>query len=556
MKKLLILILLSSIAIIAAPLLLELPNGTTPNMSAVPLSIGEDSPPSNAIGDIEYNAANGDIWISTGNGIAVSRDGGATWESFLDGKGFSALAVLGDWIFAAESYDAEDPADPNGSLPAGNGFYASYDNGETFTHIDSFVDQDVRRASRIGQLAYDITIVPEGSDTGIYAACFYGGLLYSPDGGSTWEELIVDGSDSLDFTELRHRFFSVAADTSADPPLIWAGSAEGLFTGHADDFAWEWSDVNGHWLPESVAVYDTVWVDVDSFVVDSTSDYNVVWNLDPDAEGTISGEWIISIDFLYDSSATGFFGCTRSTGDDGGYDAISYTFDNATTWEQTGESYVTWNMGFTGDTVWAASTHGLSRLFPPGYNSADTIDISGIDLLTNLPVDIRLAEVVSATNCDDDIFVGTYTEGLAIAPDSLDYESWFILSHFPAPAEASQQAGYDAERDFVYVYPNPYSPRKHGSSFFVFEPQSDYFSLTDWSVTIELFNYDIQKVGTIVSYGDGDIVDLAPIFDQDEKTRIQWDGYLEDGSYPENGLYFYRITTPDGEFWGKLMIVK
>ncbi len=555
MKILLYLILIAG-ALIATPILIELPNGATPNTPAIALSAGEDSPPSNAIGDIEYNAANGDIWISTGNGIAVSRDSGTTWESFLDGKGFSALAVLGDWIFAAESYDAQDPADPNGSLPAGNGFYASWDNGETFTHIDSFLDQDVRRASRIGQLAYDIIIVPEGSDTGIYAACFYGGLLYSPDGGSTWEELVVDGQDSIDFTYLGHRFFSIAADTSEEPPLIWAGSAKGLFVGRPDDFAWVWSDVNGHFLPESVAVYDTIWVDVDSFYVDSTSDYIVTWNTDPYAEGTISGNWIISIDFLYDSSSTGFFGCTRSTGSDGGYDAISYTFDNATTWEQTGESYVTWNMGFTGDTVWAASTHGLSRLFPPGYETADTIDIYGIDLLTNLAVDILLDEVVSVTNCDGDIFVGTYTEGLAIAPDSLDYEAWFILSHFPEPAEASQQAGYGADRDFVYVYPNPYSPRKHGSCFFVFEPQSDYYKVTDWEIKIELFDYDIQKVGTIGFFDAGSINDLELVFGEDQKTRIQWDGYLEDGAYLENGLYFYRITTPDGDSWGKLMIVK
>ncbi len=556
MKRFFVILTIAVTSLFAVPMLLELPNSATPNTPAIALSTGNDSPPSNAIGDIEYNAANGDIWVSTGNGIAVSRDGGATWESKLEGRGFSALAVLGEWIFAAESYSASDPSDPNGTLPAGNGFYASYDNGATFTHIDSFVDQDVRRASRIGQLAYDIAIVPEGADTGIYAACFYGGLLYSPDGGRSWEELLVDGSDSLNFTKLAHRFFSVAVDTSTDPPLIWAGSARGLFAGRKGDFAWRWFDVNGNWVPESVAVFDTTWFDEDSFVVDSISNFNVVWNLDLTTEGKISGNWIISIDFQYSPALTTFFGCTRSTGDDGGYDAISYTFDNGSTWRKTGVSYVAWNMGFTGDTLWAATTHGLSRIFGTGYDSADTFSISGIDLLTNLPVDVLNNEVVSVTHCGDAIFVGTYTEGIAIAPDSLDYETWFILSHFPDPSEASQQAGYTANRDFVYVYPNPYSPRKHGGCFFVFEPQGDFTKGSDWELEIELFDYNIKKVSTIASFDSPGISGYEPVFGEGKKTRVQWNGILDDGSYPENGLYFYKITTPDGDFWGKLMIVK
>ncbi len=556
MKKILLLILITSWGLFAAPMMLELPNGATPNIPAIVSEGSQNSPPSNAIGDIEYNAENGDIWISTGNGLAVSRDGGATWETKLSGKGFSALAVLGEWIFAAESYSADDPADPDGSLPAGNGFYASWDNGATFTHIDSFVDQDVRRASRIGQLAYDIAIVPEGADTGIYAACFYGGLLYSPDGGQSWEELIVDGSDSLQFNKLAHRFFSVAVDSSVNPPVIWAGSAKGLFAGSKGDFAWDWHDVNGHWIPDSVPVFDTIWVDVDSFVVDSVSEFNVAWNLDLETDGEISGNWIISIDFLYGAESTGFFGSTRSTGDDGGYDAISYTFDNGSSWDQTGDSYVAWNMGFTGDTLWTATTHGLSRIFAPDYNYADTVEISGTDLLTNLPVDVLNDEVVSVTYCNKSIYVGTYTEGVAIAPDSMNYEEWFILAHFPEPSVASEQAGFDASQEFVYVFPNPYSPRKHGSCFFVFEPQDNYFVESDWNLSIELYDYDIKKICTIASYDGPGIADFGPVFEEDKKTRIQWNGLLDDGTYPENGLYFYRITTPDGDFWGKLMVVK
>jgi len=549
-------ILIFVVVAFAEPLMFEIPGNALTQIPTAIMATGADSPTSNAIGDIEYNAANGDIWVSTGNGIAVSRDGGTTWESKLGGKGFSALAVLGDWIFAAESYDAEDPTDPNGSLPAGNGFYASYDNGASFTHIDSFVDQDVRRASRIGQLAYDIAIVPEGADTAIYAACFYGGILYSPDGGESWEELIVDGTDSLDFTKLRYRFFSIAADTSAEPPLVWAGSAEGLFVGRADDFAWVWHNEYGRWAPESVAVFDTTWIDIDSFDVDSISDFNTVWEQDTEAVGTISGEWIISIDFRYNSTGTGFFACTRTTGEDNGYDAISYTFDDGSLWQQTGDGYVAWNMGFTGDTLWTATTHGLSRIIPAAFDSAETLEIvDATDLLTGLPVSVMLDEVVSVTHCGNALYVGTYTEGLAIAPDSLEFPTWFILAHFPAPTDASEQAGFGQNQEFVYVFPNPYSPKKHGSCFFVFQPQND-FAGTEGGITIELFDYDIRKVCTIADYNTTMINDKDEAFGVGKKTRIQWDGILDDGQFPENGLYFFRITTPDGEFWGKLMIIK
>ena len=135
------------------------------------------------------------------------------------------------------------------------------------------------------------------------------------------------------------------------------------------------------------------------------------------------------------------------------------------------------------------------------------------------------------------------------------HETWLILSHFPAPNEASEQAGLEIKDEYVYVYPNPFSPKKHGGCFFVFQPQSD-FAATEGNITIDLFDYDIRKVATIADYETGSIKDMCGSFGSGKKTRIQWDGILDDGNYPENGLYFFRVSTPDGEFWGKLMLIK
>jgi len=501
------------------------------------LSAMADSPPSNAIGDVVYNAHNGDIWVSTGSGLAVSRDGGETWESKLSGTGFAALAVLGDWVWAAASYAHDDPNDPNNTLPAGDGFWVSFDGGGTFSHCTTATG-----ATGVGRLAYDVAILPDGADTIVYASCFYGGLIYTADRGETWQNAFPDGADSINYGDLGHRFFAVAVDTSADPPVVWAGSAKGLYFGREGKFAWDRVDTTGHWIPDSVPIHDTIWVDADSFEVDSVSRYYVVWRRDTLDVGRLSGNWIISLNFLYEDDRTGVFACTRFTSTNNmgtDFDAISYSFDGSV-WRQTGLGYVAWNIGFSGDTLLAACRHGLSRAFPTDYNTGDTLKIEGIDRNSGNFIQVFKDEVVSATRCGDAIYVGTYSEGLARTFDN--GETWEIIANFPSAGEAATQdpGAKDGDSEYVYAFPNPYSPRHHESCFFAFD------SPDGGNVTIELFDYDINKVSTIYFGG----VERAG------KSRLQWDGRLENGEEPENGLYFFKVETASDARWGKLMIIK
>jgi len=517
----------------------ELPGEISPGFRARPMESNDLSPASNAIGDIEYNAANGDIWVSTGNGLSVSTDNGETWETKLQGKGFSALAVLGDWIWAAASYDAEDPTDPNNSLPAGDAFYVSFDGGENFEHYRE------EEAEGIGKLAYDLAILPFEGDTIVYAACFYGGLICTENAGTSWTNIFPDGEEELDYSELAHRFFAVGVDTSAGQALVWAGSAKGLFMGNNDVFAWDKFDTAGHWIPDSVPIYDTTIV-VDSvdttYEVDS-SDFYISWIEDSLSEGSISGNWIISIDFRY-TGTTGMFACTRYTSENNtgpDYNAISFTENYGEKWDITGEGYIAWNMGFTTDTLWTACTHGLSR-FPPDstYSTAETLAIAGTDVLTGLPIEVLIDEVVSVTDCNGRLMAGTYSEGLAYSDDRGD--EWFLISNFPDPSLAAADDPFsDNPDEYVYVYPSPFSPRKHGGCFFVFKPKQS------GSVKIELFDMNIRKVQTIIDQ-DG--------FIGDKKYRVQWNGILDNGRYVSNGLFYYKITTPGMENWGKLMVIK
>jgi hypothetical protein len=276
--------------------------------------------------------------------------------------------------------------------------------------------------------------------------------------------------------------------------------------------------------------------------VDSISNYYIIWSRDSLDSGALSGNWIISLDLLY-GAQTGVFGCTRFTSTNGAgsdYDAISFSFDGGTTWNQTGDGYVAWNMGFTGDTLWAACRHGLSRSFATDYAIADTIEISGIDVNSGNQIVINIDEVVSATGCGDILCVGTYSEGIAITQDG--GETWRIVAHFPSAAEAATQdpdAG-DGDLDYVYAFPNPFSPVNHESCFFTFDGDESE------PVAIDLFDYDIRKILTIYS---------GPV-QCDGKCRIQWNGILDNGLYPKNGLYFFKIEQGGSERWGKLMIVK
>ncbi|MCK5833751.1 hypothetical protein KAH81_08795 [bacterium] len=515
---------------------LSIPGSITPGII---LSASDDSPSSNAIGDIEFNAYSGDIWVSTGRGLAVSRDGGETWESKLPDIGFAALSILGDWVWAAASYDFEDPTDPNNSLPAGDGFYISFDGGETFEHCTQATS-----ANGVGKLAYDLAIIPDGEDTIVYASCFYGGLIFSSDRGASWQSVFPDGSDSLSYSDLGHRFFSVTADTSVNPPVVWAGSARGLYFGREGTFAWDKVDTTGHWIPDSIPIFDTTWVDSTTFEVDSVSNYYISWRRDSMDIGALSGNWIISLDFQY-STETGIFACSRYTSSNSAgsdYDAISYSFNGGSTWEQTGEGFVSWNMGFTGDTLWMACRHGLSRAFAPDYDTVETLTVSGLDVNSGgyIDIDILKEEVVSATDCGGVLYVGTYSEGIARTSDG--GETWEIVANFPSAEEASTQDpnAADGSSDYVYAFPNPYSPRYHESCFFVFDSEGGGLA------KIELFDYDINKVATI-------LWDAVP---QNGKNRIQWNGKLENGIEPDNGLYFFRVETDSGDRWGKLMIIK
>ncbi len=174
------------------------------------------------------------VWLATERGIAYTTDNGVSWQNFdRDNTGdllsneIAALGLRGDTLWAATSFTRVFGNETEGfqSIPFGTGFAVTGNQGASWTHFTP--DQD----SGAGMLAFDLSF----SDSAVWAASFFGGLVRSTDGGVTWINAFADSLTKFDFEtqsfiNRNNRFFSVAADTfrTNDTIAVWAGSAAGL----------------------------------------------------------------------------------------------------------------------------------------------------------------------------------------------------------------------------------------------------------------------------------------------------------------------------------------
>lgn len=194
----------------------------------------------NSIVEIIYQPSTGAVWLATERGLSRTSDNGKTWQNFdKDNTGdllsneIAALGLRNDTLWAATSFTRVFGNQTDGfqAVPFGTGFAVSGNNGATWTHFTP--DQD----SGAGMLAFDIAI----SDSAVWAASFFGGLVRSTDQGTTWKNAFSDSIAYFDFQtqsfiDRNDRFFSVVADTfrrnpvtfSQDTIVIWGGTAAGL----------------------------------------------------------------------------------------------------------------------------------------------------------------------------------------------------------------------------------------------------------------------------------------------------------------------------------------
>ncbi len=222
-------------------LLLAVFLGEAVQAQLMPVKIDEVNAPrdgllSNTVIDVVKHQ--GDIWLASGKGLSVSRDGGVTWIAINEADGLvssnvSAIASIGSrlWVGTNNTGPIGD-----GIAIFSDGVSYSDDGGATWTQVN-FTSTGQNIANVIGgnRTPFDLTGANDQLDQDyVFFAAFAGGLLGSKDGGTSWRRVFPSTTDSLQYVtepvpSLVNRYFSCAIDTShTDSVFLWAGTAGGL----------------------------------------------------------------------------------------------------------------------------------------------------------------------------------------------------------------------------------------------------------------------------------------------------------------------------------------
>jgi len=482
----------------------------------VSFSMASEAPISNSIGDIVYDGEC--IWVSTSEGMSRTCDDGESWEHFLINKSFSAMSYSYGRVLAVSAYDTVSAGD---SYPVGEGLYWAYTDSASieFQKLRPWQMTFIHDTSFYGMLSYDLTVAIDGMDTILWSANWYGGLSYSSDWGQTWRNILWDYAfgtgDSgtvidtvipanynsiLSFigdngADYARLFFAVTVDTAVDTARVFAGTASGIYV-----------------------IQDTLF-----------------WRAEPD-DGLL-GRWCVALAVQYLSTGQHIVWASSRSVSEGEGNGVCYSTNGGRTWdtlavgaseETTTLSLLCWNFAFGCNAVFCLCEQGLFKA--DIYSTTDSLfidslrEISITDSATgdHLPVDAMISAVV----IDDRIWVGSES-GLAYSFDC--GTTWHIIFH-----------GSLVEQGQTYAFPSPFSPYVHGALFFVLN------SGVGGTVEIKIFDFAIEEVKNLtktISAGEGQMV--------------QWDGKDNDGKYPSNGIYFYRVKLPDGtELWGKFAMLK
>ncbi len=452
--------------------------------------------PGNSVVEIIYDGRY--VWVGTGSGLSRTSDGGANWQTFdhsngLNQDGISAIAYNPEdsTLWVATSYTQVIDGVP---IPFGSGF------NSTKRDAINWSSSTPEQASSVGKLAYDLAV----SDTTVWAACFYGGLIRSKDKGQTWENVFVDSVSRYDYEngiyqDFRNRVFAVMADhsESGDTTFIWSGTAAGIFK-----FVYTTSD---------------------------TADTVIAYQHDDTIFTTISGNFVISLGIqrLSDGRKIIWAG-TQPTFS--GYYAASFSTDNGATWNQTLAGDRVWNFDFDDSVVWAATSSGLKRWsFDLGatwkvFNYMQDKDRPDQQILSTEFYAVRVA--------GDTIWAGNF-DGLVKSTD--DGNTWKVYRSFAAIGSPQATSSY--------AYPNPFSPLIANQGVRIhYKPDSD------GEVTIKIYDFEMKLVKTILENAS-----RAGGVEYDQV----WDGRNEKEEVVANGIYFFKIEGPGGQKeWGKIGVIK
>lgn len=366
--------------------------------------------------DILYR--DGIMWMASGSGLNKSIDQGQTWvtytkESGLNSNDPSAIYAQPGRIWAATSHSQMYEGV---NYFFGDGLNYSEDNGDTWQSVTP------DEASSFAQLAYDIT----GIDSGIFAACFYGGLIVSYDLGETWRHIFYSAADSLDWAAdvwpnlETGRYYACVADTfHGDTSVLYAGTAGGIegfyYLPKRDKLA-------GNSIYDIVGTDTILYIASDGGVTRANTDFEYFFTAD-----TTNGLGTNLIEELALSPGKVWAGAFQPEGGDGA--GLYFSTDDAVSWSRlpvdffTGAHAGVFDFKVFDDTTFyiAAGDNGVFRSVDGGESwSCFFVDSSDVDLssLRN--------RVYSLDLTNDTIYLGTkagLVKASYVAPFEIDYDT-------------------------------------------------------------------------------------------------------------------------------------
>lgn len=494
------------------------------------------------------------LWVATERGLArldpaLSQGlSPADWVTYTQEQGLgrgavSALDAVGDTVWAATLFDTTIAGL---DYQVGSGLNFSADAGQTWKHI---ANEAIFDTTKVGFSRGPTTPVLNScfglalaGDT-LWAAFFAGSLVLSPDQGQNWERVLPDGAGQIVYFDRENAGRADSLRALADSLVQAGGPAESiaLARAQADSLS---AQSALHRTFAVLAYGDTVWVGTSSGIARSF-DHGRTWaNLKVrlDAQGgllpgNIAGNWVVALkrQLLSDGRSAIWAGVRSTDNIPGEVNAISVSFDNGQTWQNSGPGNA-WDFAFTANRVWAGTDQGL-------YASADLgrtwEEVVVRDQSTG--EDLR-GTFVGLETVDGVLWAGA-ENGLGRSAD--EGQTWAVVKSLVRPLSLDKDelvgAGGLVDSLQTYAAPNPFAPSQDEKARIVYSLSKNA------QVTIEIYDFASRKVRTLV---DGVQREGG------QNHADTWDGRDDEGDRVANGVYFYRIELDSGQqAFGKIVVL-
>ncbi len=495
----------------------------------------------------EIKGSGQEIWLGSGLGVSVTRDGGETFESFsrqfskIGYGGESAIAQTGDTIWVASAIDSV-LADGS-SAQTGTGIARTTDGGHSWTFLGqpmdtlhwiyewneahtAIVDSSAQKYSTIQVLGESLpavdVVTPVKNVTfdlawdgkRLWAASFAGGLRKSEDLGTTWERVLLpwDNQSYLNRSLLVSLQPAITADTLGDhyyalDPVV-----------HLN-----------HRVFSVIAWDDTIWVGTAGGINVSYDGGLSWWRRYTSRDTGISGNWVVALYRQTRADGTHVIWASTVQTVSSEKTGLGYHLEGSKDWftPLTGQRFH--NFGSRGSDIYAASDNGLFKsrdllhfaVFPPIVSADGTAQIFS---------DAAYAVMV---NTDGSLWVGT-GDGLAISYN--DGLSWNIFK---------AQVSAPATGDFI-AFPNPFYPdlsKTRGNEGHLI---LQFNIKTGQPVSIKVYDWAMSLVSTVF--------DNQPAAYTGSK-ELYWTGRNTTGQRVANGTYFIQLKRGNDIKWTKVMVI-